>query len=472
MRFARLTTTLKAFDKPAIKRLDDYLHSPYFKIPATATALFTYLQTLPQPYTNQNLAAEYITGYSPLLDTENKQAIASTQLLKAIEGFITVENLGQQKFKPAWHLLDGLKNLHLPDAFEKQYQQALHETNQCPEQDIDTFYYRHLYTELSFNGFNAKLNARPQPDISPVLQTLDEFYALKKLRYLCALENRKNILGIAYKPEPTAHLIEILKPYTNPAYPYVLITVNMYGLLMAKSYVESLPFYGPLKQLAAAQKGKTLPDSIWENAASCIYWSQQWSNLGYEEAAREYLWWMELLMKFNRLLQKDKISPIQYRNIIIMAVRCKYPADRIHRFIEDYSKYLPESHQQIAVPFAKGLYYYVLKDYKQAGRFLQQAETPTVIEDAVIRRWKFINDYEDKPADTELLYRQLEAFEKFMERNEEGFRQYKTPFALFISNCRQLLGAAGKKEREALQHSIEQQVYFPGKSWLMEQLGK
>lgn len=470
MRFARLTTTLKALDKPALKRLHEYLHSPYFKTPPTATALFTYLQAQKQPYTTESVSPENIARHQPLLDTENKQAIAATQLLKAVEGFMTIENLYRHPYNHTWHLLDEYKNLHLAEGFEKTYEAAMQQIEECPEQNTDTFFHRQMFIALSFSGFLPHLNRTTNNDLTPLLKSFDEFYALKKLRYICEALNRKKNFGIPYTEETTGHLLQILEPYNSKKYPYVYLTINIYGLISANSYEEGLPYYVRIKEFAAEQ-GDTLPESIAGSISWATGWCITWGANGYENIEREYLWWIELRIKHNLLLQNGKITPILFRNTVNLAVLHGYSPDWIKQFINRYEPCLPPQHRDTTLAYSQGLYHYAVKEHKTAGRFLQQAQAGEEVPfNAVIRRIKWINDYEDNPAETELLLRQLEAFEKYIDRNDEGFHRYKKGFALFVTYARKLLNATGKKERQTLLAALRQEPFFAFKPWLIEQL--
>jgi len=78
-----------------------------------------------------------------------------------------------------------------------------------------TNYQWSLLIELSFNGFDAKLNRTSQNDLAPLLQSFDEYTALRKLRYLCEALSRKQVLGTAYDEAASAVLLKKLEPNTN-----------------------------------------------------------------------------------------------------------------------------------------------------------------------------------------------------------------------------------------------------------------
>ena len=184
MRFARVTTILQALDKPALKRLEDYLHSPYFKIADGAADLFGYLKTLSSNYKDEDVSEERIAKKISFLSNRNKQDIIGARLFKAIEHFLVLENLEQDKYNQMQHLLKAYKQLYLLKHFKRAWCEAMDLVNKDPEQDIDTFFYRHIFTEIAFNGFDARLNRTKKNDIMPVIKTLDAFYIQKGGRYI------------------------------------------------------------------------------------------------------------------------------------------------------------------------------------------------------------------------------------------------------------------------------------------------
>ncbi|MES2619547.1 MAG: hypothetical protein V4615_01760, partial [Bacteroidota bacterium] len=354
----------------------------------------------------------------PALSTLKHQELAASRLLRSIEKFIAQEQWQKNEPEMKRYQLAGFKALDLSHEFDKGLAKEMKQLEESGEQNIDTFFEKHLLTELSLSGFKVRLNRNSRNDIMPIVKTLDEFYALKKLRYLCEAINRKQFLGTAttHEEQHLLSLLKILEPYTTPAYPYLF--VNVYRMLSAETYQDSNLYYLLIKQYASRQTEIT--DTLREVQGYAINQCLLWNGKGYPEAGDEYLWWIEWRQQHQLLFEnatatnpQGNLMPVTFRNIISIAViNDKKPA-WIEQAIEKYAPHLPPEYSETYVAFAQGLHHYALGQHKKALRFLLMAQAK---EDAVfnstIRRWYWLCLYELDPGDIDALHNHLLAFEK------------------------------------------------------------
>ncbi len=470
MQFGKLTLTLKALSAAQLKRLDKFVHSPYFSVYQPSVLVFEELQKLHPHFSETNLSSEAISRWSKKLSTIKQQETAGVRLLRAIEMFIIIEKAKNTLDLPNVNLLEELRHLKLTAEFNKQLEKSINALNADAEQNIDIFYGKHTLAELQLNGFEARLNRSNVHNILPVLKTLDEFYALKKLRYLCEAVNRKVSLSFAddSHEQHVSTLLKILQPYTNPKYPYVYLFVNVYQMLAATTYEESEIYYGLIKQYVTEhQKDKPVSQSIIEAVTyahgNCI----KWYNKGLAAAGNEFLWWIEWERQHDLLLENGRLQPINFRNIIVMALQHRSPQE-IKAFIVHYSPFLPAEYRDACTTFALGLYQYRIKQHSKAARSFAAAQAGTdVVFNCIVRRWQWMNLYESNPTDVGILLSQLEAFNKFQLRHKAQVKQVQSAFKLFISYAEQLL-RADALETELLR--LKAEPHFAGKPWLLEQL--
>lgn len=468
MSLGKLITVLKSVDENDIGQLFNYIHSPYFKVPAASVRLFDYLYKIHPDYNDKNTSTEVIGKKVENLSNYSKQARAASELLDAILHFLSVEDWQSDNRNVQWHSFHRLKQLDLFEKFETEYNKFVASVDSDAEQNINTFYFRHIFTELTFNGFDAKLNRTQQNDITPTLRTLDEFYALKQLRYLCEVVSRKQVLGTAYHQVNTDWLLSTLAPVTTTNHPYVYLFVNVYKMIAADTFEASEPFYKLIKDFIGDYKGETLPDDVEEVIIYAVNWCLTWLGKGHEMNAIEYLWWIELKIKYSVLIQDNKIMPITFRNIATSAVLSGKSVDWLQRFIEQYEKFLPQEYNESYVAFAKGLNQYQTKNYTKATQwFLQAQAKEEVIFNAIIRRWQYMSSYESNKEDVDLLLNQLLAFEKYLQRNTDAFKHIGGGFAKFISYSKKQLNINSKEKALTFKSELLHEEYFPGKTWLL-----
>lgn len=470
MYLAKLITALQSFNEPHFRALREYVHSPYFKVPTSSIALFDYLVPLYPDFIEKKVNAESISEVAKNLSTPAKQARAGSELLESVEEFIALQQWEKNKRGKSLSTLQGLRELGLSVQFTKLYEAEMEDLQNCPEQDLDTFLNRYLLTELSFVGFDAKLNRTSQNDINPLLQSFEEYVALKKLRYLCEAISRKQVFGTNFDKASVATLLKTLAPITNEHYPYVYLFVNAYQMIDVASYEDSIQYYQLIKNFAAKGNFEKSPASLREVAAYTINYSLNWFNKGHEEAGAEYLWWMEWKMKHDILLEKDKLQPITFRNIVTIAVITKKDPGWINEVISTYAQYLPHEQYETNLAFAKGLHQYALKKHVEAIRhfMLAQAKEDAIF-NSIIRRWQWMSLYESDPEDTSILFNQLEAFDKHLQRYKKELLHVVPVFSVFIGYALKLLRANAGEAGKILE-GIKQKENFPGRDWLAEQL--
>src|SRR4051812_22873822 len=97
MHLSKLVSTLRVFDSAGIKRLKEYIHSPYFHVPLASVNLFDYLYEWHPSLPEVKLNPKLIARHSKNLASPVTQAAAGTRLMHCIEEFIGIEHALQDK---------------------------------------------------------------------------------------------------------------------------------------------------------------------------------------------------------------------------------------------------------------------------------------------------------------------------------------------------------------------------------------
>lgn len=469
MRLNKLITQLQAFDKPRMKRFGEFIHSPYFKVPSSAKALFDYLENLHPTFDEKKLEPETIAKKVKELPTENKQAKAGTQLLQDSERFLSVDYFVQSPRQVTINLLQAQKALGLYEAYSGTIEELKEELNADIEKDIDCFNYKHIVTEIEFNGFDARMSRATRSNIMPVVKTLDEFYALKKLRYLCEAITRKQFLGIdvQYNEHHFTSLLKILEPYTNKEYPYVYLFVYVFKMLLTVTFEDNNIYYQLIKKMATHGNPSQAMREAMGYSVNCTL---QWYNKGHDEAGDEYLWWIDWRKKNDLLLDDGQLMPVTFRNIITVGIGVGKDALWVKEIIRKYAPLLPAQHYETYFAFAQGLYHYVCKDYKKATQILLGIQTKQgTVFNCIIRLWHWKCLYEDDPNDTNLLYNHLHSYEKYLRRNKKEFENMSLSFDLFSVYAMKLIKVANNEMLQNYLVQLQNEEGFAGKNWLIQQ---
>ncbi len=471
MHLSKLVDALKAMEAQEIKRLDEYVHSPYFKVPLASVSLFEYLQPLYPQFAEKKMDAALIAKKSKNLDTAAKQSTAASWLLDAIENFWTIESLSGTPDHYERHRLKAFKQHGQYEQFAKAHARLLQELETEGDKNVPYFEQKHYLTELALTGFDAKRDRTRRNDVMPVIKTLDVFYALKKVRYLCEAMNRHRVIGTPKPTDDPELLYAILSPFTNESYPYVYLFVNVLQMQLATDYTVARICYDRVKNFLSKRGAGELSAGMKEAVLYTQGVCQGWLNAGVEEAAGESQWWLELKIKQQMLLENGRMLPIAFRNAVIIATQVRKDALWTQQFIDRYSANIPEEDRATEVAFARALVLYCQQKYKEAIRLLLQADAgEEAIFGASIRRYHFMCLYEYDKNDIEVLDNFLLAFRKYVQRNAEDLHRVKELFELFIKHGRKLVAVGGKEDASGLLNALEAEAFFPGKFWLRDQL--
>ncbi|MFN8322848.1 MAG: hypothetical protein U0T74_09340 [Chitinophagales bacterium] len=470
MHLSKLVKTLLPFHKTDIKRLQLFVQSPYYQVPEAARQLMSYVARIHPDLSEKKMQPLTIARHVKQLPTAKKQSNAATELMKAVGLFLATEQFLCNKPAQTLYRLKALRQLHLTDTFEAELQEANHQLDTCPEQNIDTFMYRHLLTELAFNGYEAKQVRNLQNNISPVLQTLDAWYALKKLRYMVEQLNRHIVLGTAYSEDNLPYLLQVLQPYNQPQYRYVYHFINIYQLLKAEDYEAGLPYYQRLKQDIELHTAASLPPGMAETVEYIEGYLLYWSNRGILQATQALTWLFDLKINQGLLLQDGKIQPAVFRNVVTTSVKAQREANHIKWFIDTYTAFLPHEHQPTNVAFTQAVYQYYLKNYPAAMPLFQQAQVKDEpMFNVIVRRWQFMCLYEQNPENIDTLSAYLSAFDKYMQRNADNLHRHLPVFQLFVASCKKLLTSNTPAGIQQNMEALNREPFFAGKDWLQIQ---
>lgn len=473
MSFKKLTVLLKALDPPTRKRLSEYLNTPYFNVPAAALLLYNYCSKFHPIYDKINLLPDTISQVEKRLGDKNKQAKAATDLCKAIDHFLSLEQWQSKSKTQSLYLMQAYSQVVMPDLMEDTVKKILKKLEGVSEKDIDYYEYKHLLTEISLNGFTAKLQRNKDNNLQPVVDTLHTFYAVKMLRYHCELLNRRQVLGINYVPGNISTLMQMLSSMANINNPYLFLFVNIYWMMQADTYKNGRIYYQRIHQYITKQSGQDLSQGERECVDYLINYFLYWGNQGEEDTAEHALNWYQFKIDKNCLLSNNLIQPSDFRGIVSLAINSLKKAEWIKKFIDTYSPHLPKEHKQINFSFANAQYNYYIKNYGEAINLFEKIKTrDEPIFNMILRRWHFMCIYEQDADNKDALISFLTNWERQMYRNVEELHGLKKIFGKMISYSRKLVDASQRIHKLALIAELDIKPHFTGKNWLLQQLKK
>jgi hypothetical protein len=470
MHQSKLIELLKALSRKQIKRLDDFVQSPYYNTSKTVIALLQYcIKQYPQ-FSPRSCKPETIIAKIKIIGSENKLHKTATELLHLTEQFLAAE-LWMPTAAPHTETLRALKQMKLTKHFAGKRQQLHEQLNNADFADFDNYYLRHLLTEINLNGFDSKMQRNEKNDIQPVMQSLTLFYHAKTLRYLCEAANRKNIFNIDYNMAAAAETLNALHAYNTAQYPYIQIFSAVYQMLAAQPAATAVAHYHALKALLPASETHIHAVELNNIFGYAIAYCLRMGNAGNKNFYNEYLYWIEKKQQYNLLLEGGEILPVTYRNIVKLGLLFK-PVEWVKQFMDSYERYLPAALRDYTLNYTRGLYYFELKQYKKAGEHFQKARSGgDVVLETMIRKMIMKCHYEVHPLDTYLLQHYNEAFRTFISGKQTLLGKHAAELQLFHKYFG-LLVARQQKQHLLIKSfgQLQSEPFFSDKEWLQQKM--
>lgn len=242
-------------------------------------------------------------------------------------------------------------------------------------------------------------------------------------------------------------------------------------MLKAGSFEEGENYYILLKNFIDQHVSSKSTLDIKETINYITNFGLFWNSRGHKRAGEIALWGHEMKMNTDELLDRGKIPPSNFRNIVALAILNGKDATWIKQFIDSYADHLPDEHKETNQAFALAQYHYYLGDFGKAMPLFQQAQVKEEpIFNAIVRRWQFMCMYEQDPEAIDVLFDFLNAYDRYIVRYAEQFHWMKEIFVKNISYSKKLLKATDAAKKKEVAALLNQEKYFTGKEWLLKQL--
>lgn len=465
MYLPKLTTTLAKLSKENMKRFSAFVCSPYFGFSAGAQKLIKLCELYHPTFNEKHFNAIQIAKKIPALNSPKTQANKASEIILGFEKFVAIEQIAASRFQTKQLQIAGLQRLNFPEQANKHAAQFLEELNIPEYESVESFQNKHFLLEAMANGIGATLGNANAHSIEKVIASLDEFYALKKIRYQCEILNRNLFLKIISPPFNENYLIAILQPYLNQNHPYVFIFFLIYKMLSEMKHEVFSRHYKILKDIVNNIHHLAYQSLLTEASGYLITLTHYWI----EKEHQEYFYWIDWQIQHDAFLQNQMLNPIRFRNVAINAFLFNKGEKWLSNFIEKHELFLPENHKELNKEFVSGILLLEQKKFKKAFQsFRKIADTDDMIFNCIIKRFQFIALYELNSENTEELKIFIESFTKFVQRNTNKIGPVLEANRLFIKYAKLLIGNSEKLTIEKLKK--EERLLM--KSWFIRKAKK
>ena len=470
MKTTKLTEYLQVLSVYELNRFRKYIYSPLYnedeKLRIFTDLLLPFSKTQTLHLLDDKEVWKKVFGSAKY--NHPKLVRLFSDMVKKIEHFLIVDRFQQQKsLQFSWQLeiMNERKlNKHVPElmnlAFSKHQLETTHDSG---------FYYTGFLLQQQKNLFleNKELRSA-EKNLEEVIESLDTYYFIEKLKYCAAMLHYKNFLTLKGEVpllnEILKHL-EVTEASNVPA-------IEIYRCIILSYTVEdSGVYFLKLKELIVAHQHLFLLEEVKNMYVFAMNYCINQINFGKSEYLKEILFLYKQALENDVLLDEGQLSQWDYKNIVTTALRVK-DFKWAQSFIQQYKTKLPKEDRKNAFTFNMARYYFAMKNYDEVLHLLQQVEYSDIFyqldaKTTLLKTYFELGEWQP-------LYSLKDSFRVLLQRKRLITPQQKSNYLNLLNFAIRIFRVDVKDKRglSKLKQEIISANNVADKSWLLEKISE
>jgi len=413
---SKLIDLYRTLDTIEKRRFAEYVESPFFNSNKQVVLLNSYIANLLEKDEQSPIYKKkiYIRLFGKQKYVEQKVSDTMTFLMRLLESYISQIRFEKIKLVQKEFLLTELRERNLDKHFisnSNDYRKLLEKKNQDA-----SFYHERYILERELDHYFIKKEVRKSNEsLQAKSDNLDIYYLSEKLKDLCEMENRKNIIGAEYNPKMKSEVLEHIK-HNQKLYKSIPIVHIYYTILLCLTEPKKSDHFLELK----SELKKHADHFSREEARQMYDHAQNYCikriNSGESDFLEQLFSIYESLLENRVIFEGAYLSQWDYKNIVSVAMRLN-KFDWTKQFIENFKKHIAPDSRENAYEYNLASYYYSKKDYRDALKLLQKVEFTDVFYHLGAKSMLLKMYYELE--EVEPFYSLVDAFKVYLLRNKK-----------------------------------------------------
>ncbi|MCB0851460.1 MAG: hypothetical protein KDD63_04395 [Bacteroidetes bacterium] len=477
MKESKLISLFQSIHPDEMRWLAKWVRSPYYNSNEYVIYLFDYIRKYGPEFTSNKLEKHkvYENLFPGKLYDDQRLRVLMFRLADLVEDFIVAERLKKDSFQKQRLLYAELGERNLYDQFDKKKQELLNQLDKAPYRDE---YYYLAQWRLQHDHFFHPQTYRYQDSsifLEEMMQNLDAFFLLAKIRYSTELRNRQNIFSEEHKifllDESKALVLE------HPVFSHQIVFQVYTDILGLMGNPSDEVIFQRLQQNISQHLDLFRPSDQSSMVRYLINTTIQLYQKGKSGYLNNQFDLYELGLKKNLFLNDGLLPDGTFLNIIVTATVLG-KLMWAEKFISEYAPMLPETKQVDAINLGKAYWYFSKLEFKESLNLLRQIESSDLQYLLRIKSLSLRNHFElflDDDTYYELVSYESKAFQKFLRRHEFLSEDRILSYIKFISFIRKLASLKtnfqlSDKKLQKLKGKLHHEDSIIAKSWLEDKL--
>ena len=396
-------------------------------------------------------------------------------LNKLLYCFMAHEHMQKQRYQEPMMTIEEAFDNHQFDIMTNRGKQLKKKLCQDPVHDSE-YYFTSYRINHAIGYYSGHYFNRAETDtFQQMMDELDKFYIVEKLRNCCHLTANSIMMNTSY----TFRMLDELLQYLNThweAYENEHSIVLYHTILMSLREEKNPNHYQRMKKMLA-QDMKHLSEREGRDLYTFSYnYCILMSNAGYGEYQAELFQLYKQGLRQGLLMDKGMISEWNYKNIATLGAKLK-EFEWTERFLQEYKDKLPPHRRENAYNYNLGNLYYNKGRYNDALSALLVVQF-TDVKYHLSTTFLLLRTYYALK-DTEALLSLIETFRIYVIRNRKMTVEQKRGYTNFLRFAKKLVLVKHQastyskkdyvKELEELRGKIDDTENVINRYWLLEE---
>ncbi|MBK7568265.1 MAG: hypothetical protein KBF42_04130 [Chitinophagales bacterium] len=404
---------LRTFTGQEVRLFDDYLRSPFFNKNQTIIQAFDTIKAWHPLYEHPNLERSllYKLIFKDEVFDEQKLRYLMTDLTKHLEEYLCYKAISEEQIFKYHLLLYTYRLRRLDKAFLNTLKLAEKTLKEQPRRDVSHAFYEYLIEEDKYRFMSDRREHLHETNLQQVVDNLDKYYILNKMRYSAEIINNKNVVAINYK---LFLYDEIMNHIRHNPLDYVPSAKIYYNIILTLTEPENKIHYINLLDLLKEHHLLFSKEEIFEMYVYAKNYCIRKINHGDIEYIRELFDLYKVMLKDRIIFKENYLSQFDYKNIVYLGLRIN-EFEWVKHFIIKYNEHLDPAIRQNSFTFNMAYYHFFQKNYDEVLTLLRSVEFTDFYYHLDSKSLLLKTYFELE--ETDALFSLIEAFKIYIKRN-------------------------------------------------------
>ena len=451
-----------------MRGFSEMLHSPAFNKQEIVIALFEVLREVFQNEACEIPSMEVLhEALFPGVKYQHQPLrYVMTDLTRLAENYLIQMALEKNEVLRARLLMGVYVDRQLDKYFSNTLDKALEKLEKKPLRDSSYLYQRFRLEEAGLNFDQQRRKRSGDKWIYPMLRDLEQFSLGTRLKYVCELVNRHNVVAGDLSFKIVEGVLEEVGHTAHADIPAILI---YHQILLSLLESDDETHYQALRNSLRRHKEEFALEELGQMYAFALNYCIKKLNSGQTAYLRELFTLYQELMEGKIIYEGGYLPPQHFKNIVTVGIRLE-EFSWAESFIEQYCQDIPEIEKENARIYNQASLAYARRDYSRSLQLLQRVEFTDVYyqldsKSILLKSYFELGDFEP-------LISLIDSFKLYLRRNKTISEYQRTVYLNLVKYVRKLvrIRLGSRSPVQEILHEMEATKEIADLRWLRQKV--